>query len=79
MKNYLSKISLMVLIALLALSCGKNEVMPEPIWEGATAVLYANIGQMHTKSGLAEMNLTKLEQQLDQNIEEGKEKMATII
>lgn len=65
MKNHITKILLMALVAVLALSCADKTPTPEPIWNGATAVFYANIGELHSKSGIADMNLDKLEKELD--------------
>lgn len=65
MKNHITKILLMALVAVLALSCADKTPTPEPIWNGATAVVYANIGDLHSKSGIADMNLDKLEKELD--------------
>ena len=66
MKNHINKILLMALVAVLALSCADKTPTPEPIWNEATAVFYANIGDLHSKSGVAQMDLSKLEQKLDE-------------
>lgn len=61
----MKKIILAALVALFTLSCVEKQATPEPIWNGATMVFCANIGQLHAKSGLAEMDLSKLEQEID--------------
>ena len=66
MKSYISKILLATFVVLFALSCADKTPTPEPIWNGATAVFYANIGDLHSKSGVAQIDLSKLEQKLDE-------------
>lgn len=44
----------------------QRPVVPEPIWDGASEVICINIGQLHSKSGLASMDRTKIEQALNE-------------
>lgn len=61
MKNFISKLTIITLATIAALACQKEAISnPEPIWEDATSVACFNINKIHTKSGLASMDLSKL-------------------
>lgn len=67
MTKFITNIFIYLLVVATIVSCQQQHVAnPEPIWEGATQVVCLNIGQMHTKSGLASMDRTKIEQALDE-------------
>ena len=61
----LYNISVVALIALFALSCSTKNYEPEPIWENAVIVAYANLGELHTKSHIAAFDLTSRIAELD--------------
>ena len=69
MKNIISKLAIASVAMILALSCTADKSTPEPIWESAAMVVYANIGEAHAKSGLATMDISKLEQELNKEAE----------
>ena len=74
MKRDLLKILIFSLIAVLIMACGgKKEIVavPDPVWDEASIVLYANIGQLHSKGDITKVDLAKL---LDCVADENKEK-----
>ena len=65
MKNYITKVLVATFVAIFTLSCADKAPISEPIWDGATVVFYINMGDLHSKSGLSNMDLSKFEQQID--------------
>lgn len=78
MKNFIFRLSVMAVAMIFSLSCTSDKLNPEPIWDNAAMVFYANVGEVHAKSGLAEMDITKLEQQLDQEFGENSAEAAVV-
>lgn len=78
MKRDLLKIFIFSLIAALIVACGGKkeiDVVPDPVWDEASIVVYANIGQLHSKGDITNVDLAKL---LDCVADENKEKAKVI-
>ena len=46
MKTFISKLAIVSVAMILALSCASDKSTPEPIWENSAIVVYANIGDV---------------------------------
>ena len=60
MNRLINKILLLILATTLIVACSKREAECEPIWNDATIVAYANIGQLHSKGDIANLNLSTI-------------------
>lgn len=79
MKNIVSKLTIITLLVLTAVACKQPvEIIPEPIWDGATTVVCVDIAQLHSKSGLSNMSSSELEQLLDEQYPDDKEMTALL-
>ena len=63
MRQHLVKIALSALIALSIIACSDNESTtsnPDPIWEESSAVLYSNLGRLHSKGNIAGLDIEQI-------------------
>ncbi len=80
MTNFISRLSLLLAVVMLSSACVEdNSVKEEPIWDNAVAVIYANVAQLHTKSGIAQMETSQLEQMLSLLIDSNDQNAALIM
>lgn len=55
----LIKISLLSLITLLTVACGMKKAECESIWDNAAIVVYANLGELHSKGNIANIDFSE--------------------
>lgn len=59
MNMKLFKITLLAFVTLLSVACGMQKSECEPIWDNAAIVVYANIGELHSKGNIANIDFSE--------------------
>lgn len=79
MNMKLFKITLLVFVTLLSVACGMQKSECEPIWDNAAIVVYANIGELHSKGNIASLDFSAQIAELDSEDSASAELLTNII